>query len=98
MEIVAKSIPMDKPAAILPADDFFVLSDLPPGPAQKRLAVVFALGIVAAFFIIVALSDNRPHPVPGFVLAFSAAMFVCDAITAICCSPSFPFCARPPFW
>jgi signal transduction histidine kinase len=84
---------MDEPAT--PERNFLVLSDLPPGPAQKRLAVVFALGIVAAFFIIVALSDNQPHPIPGFVLAFSTAMFVCDAITAILLFAQFSIRSAP---
>jgi len=74
---------MEKPAATGPEDGSFVLSDLPPDQAQKRLAIGFAFGIVVAFFIVVALSDNQPRPITGFVLAFSAAMFVCDAITAV---------------
>jgi Membrane-associated sensor, integral membrane domain len=74
---------MEKPAATGPEDGSFVLSDLPPDQAQKRLAIGFAFGIVVAFFIVVALSDNQPRPIAGFVLAFSTAMFVCDAITAV---------------
>jgi hypothetical protein len=86
------SIRMDKPAATGPEGDFLVLSDLPPGQVERRLAVIFSLGIVAVFFIIIGLSDNHPHPIPGFVLTFSTATR----------SPrssylrSFPFCVRQP--
>jgi signal transduction histidine kinase len=58
-------------------------SSLTPGPAQQRAALLFALGIIAAFFIIVGLSDNQPRPFPGFVLVFVVSMLVCDFITAI---------------
>ena len=51
--------------------------------AEKRRAVVFFVRNCDVFFVIVGLSDNHPHPIPGFVLAFSTAMFVCDTITAI---------------
>jgi signal transduction histidine kinase len=86
---------MDKPATIGPEDEFFVPSELPPGQAERRLAVVFSLGIVAVFFIIVVLSDNHPHPIPGFVLAFSTAMFVCDTITAILLFAQFSILRSP---
>lgn len=86
---------MNKPATIGAEDEFFVPSELPPGQAERRLAVVFSLGIVAVFFVIVALSDNRPHPIPGFVLAFSTAMFVCDTITAILLFAQFSILRSP---
>jgi signal transduction histidine kinase len=89
------SVAMDKPAAAVREDDFLVLSDLPPSQAERRLAVTFALGIIVGFFIIVGLSDNHPHPIPGFVLAFSTAMFVCDVITAILLFAQFSILRSP---
>jgi signal transduction histidine kinase len=88
-------IRMDKPTAIGADDGFLVLSDLPPSQTERRLAVVFSFGIVAVFFVIVGLSDNRPHPIPGFVLAFSTAMFVCDTITAILLFAQFSILRSP---
>jgi signal transduction histidine kinase len=74
---------VEEPGVSVRADDLFVSSNVPPGPNEKRLAAAFALGVVTAFFIISHVADSRPHPIPGFILAFSTAMFVCDAITAI---------------
>jgi Membrane-associated sensor, integral membrane domain len=74
---------MDKPDVTIQADGLFVSSNMPPSQTEKRLACVFALGLVAIFFIVSHFADNRPHPIPGFILAFSAAMFVCDIIAAI---------------
>jgi signal transduction histidine kinase len=91
----AMGIRMDKPTAIGADDGFLVLSDLPPSQTERRLAVVFSFGIVAVFFVIVGLSDNRPHPIPGFVLAFSTAMFVCDTITAILLFAQFSILRSP---
>jgi signal transduction histidine kinase len=70
-------------------------SSLTPGPAQQRLAVLFALGIIAAFFIIVGLSDNQPRPFPGFVLVFVVSMLVCDFITAILLFAQFSILRLP---
>jgi signal transduction histidine kinase len=73
---------MDEPVATV-QDELFVSSNIPPGKAEKRLAFVFTLVVVASFFIISRFPDGHPHPLPGFVLAFSTAMFVCDLISAI---------------
>jgi signal transduction histidine kinase len=58
-------------------------SSVPPGPAQKRLALAFSLGIVAAFFLIMRLSNHQPHQIDGFALVYGGTMLVCDLITAI---------------
>jgi len=92
---LVKNIAMDKSAAIVREEDFLVLSDLPPSQPEKRLALAFALGIVLGFLIIVGLSDNHPHPIPGFVLAFSTVMFVCDVITAILLFAQFSILRSP---
>jgi hypothetical protein len=78
-----KKIAMDEPDVTVREDGLFVSSNAPPSRAEKRLAFAFAFGVVAAFFIIAHFADSRPHPIPGFVLAFSTAMFVCDTIAAI---------------
>jgi signal transduction histidine kinase len=70
-------------------------SSLSPGPTQKRLALAFALGIVAAFFVVIGLSDHQPHPIAGFVLVFVAAMLVCDLITAILLFSQFSILRSP---
>jgi signal transduction histidine kinase len=74
---------MQEAVVTAPEEQSLIASDLSPGMAQKRLALAFALGIVAAFFVITKVSDNVPRPVPGFVLTFATAMFVCDSITAV---------------
>jgi signal transduction histidine kinase len=73
-----------KAAAILLEDDFFILSTLSPGPAQKRLALGVVLCISAVFILITSglLSNIRPGEVDAFVPAYTAAMIVNDAITA----------------
>jgi signal transduction histidine kinase len=70
-------------------------SRLTPGPAQQRVALLFALGIIAAFFIIVGLSDNQPRPFPGFVLVFVVSMLVCDFITAVLLFAQFSILRLP---
>jgi signal transduction histidine kinase len=80
----ATSIPMEKSAAAVPEDDFFVLSSLPPSRAQKQLALVFVLGLLVVAFIIAGpLSDVRLPRVDAFVPAHVVAMFVNDSITAV---------------
>ena len=74
---------MSEPDVTVRADSLFVLSNTPPTRAEKRLALAFAIGVVVAFLIIAQFADARPYPIPGFVLAFSTAMFVCDSIAAI---------------
>jgi hypothetical protein len=75
---------MQKAAATVTEDDFFVLSSLPPSRAQKRLAIAVVLGILIVFFIITGpLSSVHPGPIAAFVPAYLTAMFVNDSITAI---------------
>jgi signal transduction histidine kinase len=69
----------------MPEEHRLVLSRLPPGKAQKRLA----LGIVAAIFCVFALiaanpfSGIQPVRIDAFIPAYATAMFVNDMITAI---------------
>ncbi|MBY5357795.1 two-component sensor histidine kinase [Rhizobium leguminosarum] len=65
-------------------EDFFVLSELSPGSAQKWLALAVVFGLLVLVFIAVGvLSNVQPHRIDAFVPAYTTAMFVSDSITAI---------------
>ncbi|WP_068028104.1 MASE4 domain-containing protein [Rhodoplanes sp. Z2-YC6860] len=64
-------------------EELIFASSLSPGRVQKRAALLIAFGILAAFFIIISLSNNEQRPFPGFILVFVSSMLVCDFITAI---------------
>ena len=67
-----------------PDEQFFILSSLPPSPAQKRLAVAVVLALVVAFIITAGpLKSLRPPRVDAFIPAYGASIFVNDAITAV---------------
>ncbi|RWI15204.1 sensor histidine kinase [Mesorhizobium sp.] len=76
---------MERTAVTVPEDDFFVLSSLPPSRAQKQLALVFVLGLLAVYVLITVgpFSGIHPSRVDAFVPAYATAMFVNDSITAI---------------
>lgn len=76
---------MLKTAADVPVEEQFFLSTLPPGAAQKRMALVVAIGLLVVAALITAglLSGTRTSRVDAFVPAYLTAMFVCDSITAI---------------
>ena len=71
--------------AIVPEEQRLFLSSLSPGLTQKRLALAIVLVLLAIFVLITAgpLSRVRLGRVDAFVPAYSAAMLVCDSITAI---------------
>ena len=65
-------------------EDFFVLSSLPPGQAQKRLALVVVAVMLVGFFIAVGpLSRIQTNRVAAFVPAYTMAMFLSEMITAV---------------
>jgi hypothetical protein len=75
---------MMKTAAVVPEEQHFILSSLPPGPAQKRLALAVVVGLFVVFFISAGpLSSIQLARIDGFVPAYAAAMFVTDSITAV---------------
>jgi signal transduction histidine kinase len=75
---------MAQTPAINPEGQDFVLSSLSPGPAQKRVALVVVLGLLAVFIIISGpLSNVQPGEVDAFVPAYTTAMFVNESITAV---------------
>ena len=71
--------------AVVPEEHFFP-SAVSPGPAQKRLALGVALGLLAVFVLISAglLSGIKTQRIEAFLPAYiGASMFVCDSMTAI---------------
>ena len=66
-------------------EEYFVLSSLPPGPAQRQLALAVVLGLSVVLVLITAgpLSGVRTSRIDAFVPAYLTAMFVNDSITAI---------------
>lgn len=76
---------MPKTAAAVPEEQHFILSTLPPRPAEKRLAsgVVFGILVVFALITVGPLRGVHLGRVNAFVPAYATALFVCDSITAI---------------
>src|ERR1700716_1891986 len=44
--------PMLNTAIVVPEEQRFILSTMPPGPTQKRLALALVLALLVAFFIV----------------------------------------------
>lgn len=75
---------MMKPAVIIPEDQSFALATLPPGRAQKRLALAVMLAFLGVVLILAgALSNVQLARIDSFVPAYGTAMFVNDMITAV---------------
>ena len=75
---------MVKMPAGIPEEQHFILSSLSPSLAQKRLAIVVVLALVAAFVITAGpLSTIQPGRIGAFVPAYATALFVTDLITAV---------------
>lgn len=65
-------------------EQHFVLSSLPPGPAQKRLALGIVLALLLALYLVTGpFGGTQVGVIPSFVAIFTTAMFVTDALTAI---------------
>jgi signal transduction histidine kinase len=76
--------PMVTTATDLPEEQNFIISSLPPGRAQKRLALAVVLALLAAFLVMAwPLSTIQLARVDAFVPAYAMAMFVTDSITAV---------------
>jgi hypothetical protein len=72
---------------VVPEEDFFVLSSLPPGQAQKRLALAVVLALFVTFLLAAGpLSHIQTSPVAAFVPAYTTALVLSEGITAYCCS------------
>jgi signal transduction histidine kinase len=75
---------MVKTAAVIPEEQRFVLSSLPPGLVQKRLALGVVVGLLVLFFITAGpLSAIQLGRIDAFIPAYAMAMFVIDSITAV---------------
>jgi signal transduction histidine kinase len=75
---------MVKTAAVVPEEQHFILSTLPPDRAQKRLALAVVLALLVAFFITTGpLSTIKPGRIDAFIPAYATAMFINDLITAV---------------
>lgn len=65
-------------------DPPFVLSSLPPGRRQTRLAVAIVLGLILALYLVVGpFGGIQFGAVHSFVAVYTTAMFVTDSITAV---------------
>jgi signal transduction histidine kinase len=61
----------------------FTVSELVPGPAQKRLALAIVVGtLVVVYVVTVPLAGVYIGPNLSFAAAYQTAMFMTDAITA----------------
>jgi hypothetical protein len=75
---------MVKAQAAAPEGQDFIISSLPPRPAQRRLALGVVLALMAAFVVAAGPLSTVPLArIDGFVPMYVAAMFVSDWITAV---------------
>lgn len=75
---------MLKFAPHVPDEPHFVLSSLPPSPAQKRLALGVVLGLLVVLYLVTGpFGGIRLGEIHSFVAVFTTATFVIDSITAI---------------
>jgi signal transduction histidine kinase len=75
---------MMKPDVIVPEDQPLTLATLPPGRAQKRLALAVMLAFLGAVLILAAeLSNIQLGRIDAFVPAYSTAILINDLITAV---------------
>src|SRR5215813_15367215 len=75
---------MMKPAVIVPEDQPVTLATLPPGRAQRRLALGVVLASLVAFSIMAGpLSTFQLRRIDAFVPVYGTAIFVNDLITAV---------------
>lgn len=75
---------MDQMAAIVPAEQRFILSTLAPSPAQRRLALAVVIALIIALLITVGpLSRFQPGQIDAFIPIYGTALFVTDLIAAV---------------
>ena len=75
---------MLKTSSAISDEQHFVLSSLPPSPAQKRLAVAIILGLLGALYLVLGpFGGIQLGVIHSFVAIYTTAMFVTDTITAI---------------
>jgi signal transduction histidine kinase len=70
--------------SVVPEDQSFVLSNFPPSPAQKRLALGIVLGLTSALSLVLGpFGGMQLGAVHSFVAVYTTAMFVTDSLTAV---------------
>src|SRR3982751_6226951 len=70
--------------SVVPEERSFVLSNLPPSPGQKRLALGIVLGLMIALYLVTGpFGGMQLGVIHSFVAVYTTAMFVTDSITAI---------------
>ncbi len=74
---------MHKAVAVPPEEQYFSLTNSPPGPAQQRFALVVVLGLLAVVVLILAGPSIRTGRIDAFIPIYLTAMFVNDSITAV---------------
>ena len=75
---------MANTAAAAPEEQHFVLTNLPPSLAQRRLALAVVLALLVAFVITAGpLSTIQPGRIGAFVPAYATAIFATDLFTAV---------------
>ena len=75
MDVITPSVMEDQP---------FVLSNLPPSPGQKRLALGIVLGLIVALYLVIGpFGGVQLGAIHSFVAVYTTGMFVTDSITAI---------------
>jgi signal transduction histidine kinase len=75
---------MPKADAEFPVEQYFVLSNLSPGRAQKRLAFGVVIGLLVVLYLITGpLSGIQLGAINAFIAVYATAMFATDSVTAI---------------
>jgi hypothetical protein len=65
---------MMKPAVVIPEDQTFTLATLPPGRAQKRLALAVMLAFLGAVLILAGeLSNVQWRRIDAFIPAYATS-------------------------
>ena len=73
-----------KTQAAAPEGQDFIISSLPPSPAQRRLALGVVLALMATFVVTAGPLSTVPLArIDAFIPMLVAAMFVSDSITAV---------------
>lgn len=82
-------------AAAAPEEQHFILSNLSPSLAQKRLALGVVLVLLVAFFITAGpLARVQLARIDAFIPAYATAMFVNIRSPLSCCLHISPSCVR----
>jgi PAS domain S-box-containing protein len=77
---------------VVPEEDFFVLSSLPPSRTQKRLALAVVLALFVTFLLAAGpLSHIQTSRVAAFVPAYTTALVLSEGITAFLLFSQFAF-------